>query len=389
MGKNKPNGKRAPGVQGKDGRLYIITNEIAYKDGKKCYRTKWVSTGLKDTIDNVRKVKEFREQYLNKTSSILDINMSLASLIDYFLASKKRKLRDTTYSAYCYRAKAIKKYFGDEVKLKDINQRVVEAFLDYLFIDNNMRPRSVKDIKDFFSSVLEYAVSEGVLITNYAKEAIISKELSDRHSVAKNDDSFFSYKEAQYFLDKIKDKPYFEMFYLTLFFGLRREELLGLRWSVVDFIGKKLTINHTVTMGTQINRQDSTKTESSMRTYPLDDKQIDMFKKLKDKENEYRRICGKSYQENDYIFKNCDGSMHYPDYPSKLFKKIIKDMPELPQSITLHGLRTSCVSILVHKGLDVVSVQKWVGHKDISTTLKIYSKVKERDFYHDERIAFF
>lgn len=51
----------------------------------------------------------------------------------------------------------------------------------------------------------------------------------------------------------------------------------------------------------------------------------------------------------------------------------------LPQSITLHGLRSSCVSILVHQGMDVKSIQKWVGHADINTTLKIYAKVKDKE----------
>ena len=58
---------------------------------------------------------------------------------------------------------------------------------------------------------------------------------------------------------------------------------------------------------------------------------------------------------------------------------MIKAHPELPQHITFHGLRTSCVSILVHEGYDVKRIQRWVGHKDINTTLKIYAKVKDKE----------
>ena len=90
-------------------------------------------------------------------------------------------------------------------------------------------------------------------------------------------------------------------------------------------------------------------------------------------------MCGDSYKDNDYVFKNIDRSLYYPDYPTKLFKKIIKKDPELPQDITLHGLRISCVSILVHNNVDIKTIQKWVGHKDINTTLKIYAKVKDRE----------
>lgn len=80
-----------------------------------------------------------------------------------------------------------------------------------------------------------------------------------------------------------------------------------------------------------------------------------------------------------YIIKHADGSLFYPDYPSKTFTKLIKKHPELPQNITFHGLRSSCVSILVHRGMDVKSIQKWVGHADIDTTLRIYAKVKDKE----------
>ncbi len=68
-----------------------------------------------------------------------------------------------------------------------------------------------------------------------------------------------------------------------------------------------------------------------------------------------------------------------PDYPSKIFSKLIKKMPELPQDITFHGLRSSCVSILVHQGKDVKSIQKRVGHAHYDTTLRIYAKVKDKE----------
>ncbi len=72
-------------------------------------------------------------------------------------------------------------------------------------------------------------------------------------------------------------------------------------------------------------------------------------------------------------------------YPSKVFSKLIKKMPELPQGITFHGLRSSCVSILVHQGMDVKSIQKWVGHADIDTTLRIYAKVKDKESKREYR----
>jgi integrase len=209
---------------------------------------------------------------------------------------------------------------------------------------------------------------------------VINKKLAAENSKERNaSEEFFSYEEAQLFLSKIKDHELYELFYVTLFFGLRREEILGLRWSAIDFINKTMIINHTVTRGTTINRLNATKTESSTRKYPLTDEQIEMFKQLKARELANRELFGNAYHDNDYIFKHADGSLYYPDYPSKAFRKLIDNMPELPQDITFHGLRTSCVSILVHQGMDIKSIQKWVGHKDLDTTLRIYAQVKEKE----------
>ena len=152
---------------------------------------------------------------------------------------------------------------------------------------------------------------------------------------------------------------------------------MGLRWSAIDFQNKAMRINHTVTKGLSVNRANTTKTASSAREYPLTDEQIEMFRQLKNREASNRKLCGNGYQDNDYVFKHIDGSLYYPDYPTKAFGKLVKCIPELPQGITFHGLRSSCVSILVHQGMDVKSIQKWVGHADIDTTLRIYAKVKE------------
>ena len=226
---------------------------------------------------------------------------------------------------------------------------------------------------------MEQAVKDGLIADNPVKDAMINKSLALRNAKVKDDDDFFSYREAQLFLERVESHKLYELFFVTLFFGLRREEVLGLRWSSVDLKAKTLRVNHTVTVGTRVNRLNSTKTDTSNRTYPLTDDQVKMFEHLKEVEIKNRELFGEAYNDNDYVFKNEDGSLHYPDYPSKQFKKVIKENPDLPQRTKFHGLRTSCVSILVHENFDVKGIQKWVGHKDINTTLKIYAKVKDKE----------
>lgn len=185
--------------------------------------------------------------------------------------------------------------------------------------------------------------------------------------------------EACSFLKYAEDHQLYELFYTTLFFGLRRSEVLGLKWDAINFTKKELRVKHTVTKGTGVNRLNTTKTKASTRTFPLNDDQIKMFLYLQEMENHNRVLFGSSYQENDFVFKQANGSEYYPDYPTKAFKKIILRHTDLPQDITFHGLRSSCVSILVHMGYDVKSIQKWAGHEDINTTLMIYAKAKDKE----------
>ena len=380
MSRPKKNGKRAFGIQGRSGHLYIITSRSVIKDGLKKTEKVWIATGLEDNAENVKKAVEMRKNLLNSVvTSVTDRGISLSDYIDQFLNIKKRELSDPGYSSYCQRSNHIKRYFG-KVKVREIDENLIEHFLDNLFTQYHLQQRTVKDIKVLFGNIMDEAFKEGLIPYNPVKKVVINKNLAAKYSKErKTDDEFFSYEEAQLFLYKAKDHVLYELFYLTLFFGLRREEILGLRWSAIDFKSKTMSINHTVTKGTTVNRSNTTKTISSARDYPLNDEQLEMFLKLKEKEDSNRTFFGNTYIENDYIFKHIDGTLYYPDYPTKQFNKLIKQHPELPQSITFHGLRSSCVSILVHRGMDVKSIQKWVGHADIDTTLRIYAKVKDKE----------
>lgn len=379
MARRKKDGRRSVGIQGKSGYLYIVRSRTVMKDGEKTSEKKWIATGLADIPENIKRAEEMRENLLNRHENAdLDRNITLAEYTNRYLAKKKREVADSTYASYYYRGEQIKAYFGP-VKVRELSEHIIEGFLDSLFTERQVQPRTAKDTKVMLAGVVDQAVADGLIAYNPVKNVVLNKNLAAQVARDKTiDDEFFSYEEARYFLQKARNHELYELFYLTLFFGLRREEVLGLRWSAIDFSKQTMTINHTVTKGTVINRTNTTKTVASRREYPLTDEQIRLFHSLQKKEKENRKLFGRCYSDNDYIFKHPDGTLYYPDYPTKAFGKIIKATPELPQNITFHGLRSSCVSILVHEGKDVKSIQKWVGHSDLDTTLKIYAKVKDK-----------
>ena len=382
MARKKKDGLRAKNIQGKGGKLYITTSKLIIVDGKKKYKIIWTATGLDDTKENLPKAIAIRDKAYTSTENTLTVDKSvrMSELVDQFLSVKKRSIADTTYSSYVFRGEHIKAFFG-EIRVTSIKTSDIEAFYDYLVTNKDLQRRTIKDIKNLLNSVMEYAVRNSVIISNPVEDAEFNKMLGATTKKAKNnDENFFTYDEALKFLELIEKNELYELYYLTIYFGLRREELLGLKWSCVDFKRKEMTINHTVTVGTQVNRLDETKTEASNRTYPLSDDVIALLANLRAKESENRKLFGSAYQDNDYIFKHDDGTLYYPQYPTKAFSKLLKHLSgAVPTDITFHGLRTSCVSILVHAGYDVKYIQKWVGHKSIDTTLKYYTKAKDSE----------
>ena len=381
MARQRKDGQRDTGIQAKKGHLYIIINNVTYQDGKKIVKKEWISTKLTDVPENIAKARKIRDAMMarQKDNPLISRESTLNELLDIYLAEKKREIVDTTYSGYVHRAENIRKHLG-EVLVTKIKKVDVEKFLDEIIRKEHKQPRTVKDIKILFASAMDMAVEGGVIEMNPAKVAKINKTLAQENAKpAKGDENFFSYEEAMKFLELVKTHELYELFCVTLVFGLRRSEVLGLKWSCVDWTQKELTVNHTVTKGTKVNRLNATKTKAGKRTYPLDDKMIKLFEDLKKREKENRHLLGDAYNDNDYIFMHADGTPYYPDYPTKAFAKLIKKHPELPQGITFHGLRVSCVSLLVHEGYDVKRVQKWVGQVDIETTLKVYALVKDKE----------
>ncbi|MCL2605625.1 MAG: site-specific integrase, partial [Defluviitaleaceae bacterium] len=172
--------------------------------------------------------------------------------------------------------------------------------------------------------------------------------------------------------------------FIAAYFGLRRSEVIGLRWSAIDLTNGSLTVCQKVVRLTHEGKRenyitDTLKTESSYRILPLDKKLITMFTTIKKQQEDNRNLCGDSYCVDylDYVCVNVMGGLINPETMSRYFSKKIRENGM--KVIRFHDLRHSCASLLLSLGYAMKEIQDWLGHANYKTTADLYSHVDPRN----------
>ena len=165
--------------------------------------------------------------------------------------------------------------------------------------------------------------------------------------------------------------------HLTATTGMRRSEVLGLRWSMVDFDDLSLEVTATLVL---VNNaavfSELTKTRSSRRRITLDPRTIDMLRGRRVTQLEHRLEAGGLWDdEHGLVFTDEIGRPFSPDRYTKLFQNEARRLG-LP-AIGVHGLRHSLATTALADGIPVKVVADRLGHSSVATTLDRYSHVSE------------
>ena len=375
----------------KSGNSYYYI-KLSYKDSRTNeWRQKTLATKL-EAKNNKRKaesmVAKFIEQYSYLEELPSDYNLSvnpditLCEYMDLWLKGKKIDLKEPTYEAYTYRVNRIKEYFkNSNPRLVDITPKIIDTYFKYSLKCGKVNQktketeplsvRSVRSYKSILYAVFNQAMIDGLIKFN----PVLGVSVHGK----KNRD----YSEEMLFLteEEIGDLLHFisehyprllGIAFMGAYYGLRRSEILGLKWSAIDFQKKTVTINHTVVRVKTTSASDTTKTHSSKRVLNLFDTAEKCLLKIQKEQEENKLFFQGDYKNaDDYVFTWEDGTPYDPNYISKLFQKATTEFgrPE----ITLHKLRHSCASMLINKGWDIKKLQYWLGHTDTQTTLNIYA----------------
>lgn len=356
----------------KNGKFYIVLNLY---EGKKRQK-KWISTGL-PVKGNKRKAEQLLRETLREyeqAPKTVKSDVLFSDFIRRWLVNVQRKVDPVTYQGYEVLAKSqVLPYFdASGIKLQNVTTEVLQAYIDEKRLKGRLdgkgglSPASVRRHKNILSQTLNEAVKDGLLPTNPCQFLELPKQ-------EKYQSNFYSAEQLQQLFDAIQNEPLYPLVKITALYGLRRSEVLGLKWDSIDFASGRLTIRHTVSKVTKTVEKDKTKNAASFRSFPLTEEARSIFETAKANEAENQKLFGKAYQKNDYVFKWDDGHPYSPDYISERFSNLLKNYG-LPH-IRFHELRHSCASLLLNSGFTLKDVQEWMGHADIKMTADIYGHI--------------
>jgi integrase len=179
------------------------------------------------------------------------------------------------------------------------------------------------------------------------------------------------------FLEAIEGSPYRTLFYVGLFTGLRRSELLGLQWGDLNLDLASLSVVRTLHQrdnGQYIIRPP--KTKKSKRVVDLSPSVALLLRQHRREQEAQRALLGKSLREDDWVFAYPDGSPLRPGTVSHAFSKL-SHKGVIPK-IRLHDLRHSHATLLLEDGMDINAVKQRLGHSSAAFTLDTYGHVTPR-----------
>lgn len=227
--------------------------------------------------------------------------------------------------------------------------------------------RSVRYIHTTLHKALKSAVKMGMIVRNPA-------DAVDAPKVKHHEMKIMSESDIHIFLEYAKSTPYYALFYTALFTGMRRSELLALRWSDVDLLLCQLSVSrtiHSLHKGGIIFSQP--KTDKGRRMVALSPSTAIELQEHQAQQEKTRQLLGMTLSDDDLIFSQVDGKPLLPDSVTHAWTRLAKRTGL--KGVRLHDARHTHASLMLKQGVHPKVVQERLGHASIQITLDTYSHV--------------
>ena len=274
----------------------------------------------------------------------------------------------------------------------------IKRFYNYLADERHLKPATIDNIHTVLHQILDMAVDDDYLRNNPSNNVL--KELKQSHCFQTEKRRALTRPEQELFLSYLKNTPsaslWYPIFAVLVGTGLRVGEATGLRWCDIDLDEGIINVNHTLVYydhrtdgskrGCYFNI-NTTKTPAGKRQVPMLDFVKEAFLMEKERQELLDIHCEAVVDGyTDFIFLNRFGQPQHQATLNKAIRRIIRDCNDeqllkdenakvLLPHFSCHSLRHTFTTRMCEAGVNVKVIQDTLGHKDISTTLNIYTDV--------------
>jgi integrase len=248
-----------------------------------------------------------------------------------------------------------------KVQLYDLETATIQAWYNGLAVG----ARTKEMIHLRLCQALDQAVSHRFIPRNFARECEIARS-KPRRGIALDLDQIAA------FLTRAAGDHYHPLWHLALASGMRRGELLGLRWQDCDLERGVLLIRQTNVWLGRPHIQDRTKTESSARAVKIDPSTTALLTTHKARQSKRIALAGDSWQSNDLVFCTATGLPLGANNIHRNYKALL-GTAGLPDTVKFHDMRHTHLSALIDAGIPIATVAERGGYRSPATLLAVYT----------------
>lgn len=312
---------------------------------------------------SVHRLPQFRSSHRREAV------LSVAEYLEGWLWSKQA-LRPSTHAAYeTHVRRYLVPHLGD-LDLGDLRppnvQHMYQRITESAGAERELSASTLRRIHATLMSALNTAVRQGMIERNPAATVELPRPVKARTSA-------WTAEEFKAFLDAIKGDPLELLFLVLGLVGLRRGEVVALRWQEVDFVVGSLRIERSAVRVANRTVVGPPKSARSNRTVAIDRETSRRLQTHRERQQwEVQRRTGKG-QASELVFTAPDGEQLDPTHVSRHFDRLVARHGMT--RIRLHDLRHTSASIGLAAGESLVEVSRRLGHSSITVTADIYSHI--------------
>lgn len=369
----------------KNGKWYAIIN-LYTPEGKR--KEKWQSLDLEakrgsKTEANYR-LSELLAKYNTGEIYLMDTmtraeqerariaGMLVQDYVQEWLDQYRNNISVLTYATYknMVEAKIVPYFTQQKLTLSDLTGDDLNDYYNYL-LDSGLKGITVQKQHALLHLAFKHAVKRRIIPSNPCDQA-------NRPKAVKYIADYYNADKLKELLASLEGDPMRIVVILTVYYGLRRSEVLGLKWSAIDFAEKRIHIRHKIiddkSSGHSVIRGlDVMKSKSSFRSLPMIPYIEQELLKEKAKQEEMQRMLRRTYNREyiEYVCVDPVGNLIKPQYVTEHFKVIL--YKNGLDKIRFHDLRHSCASLMLANNEEMKKIQAWLGHSTITITADTYA----------------